>query len=177
MRDEARLLKVAGTETSQDVLSMKTKHAPEFIELENQLWAWFRRNETKHAAITGDLLKFNALHLAGELKLEEFRASDGWIRNFKQRHRIDEHVLHGEAGRVYVEIAEVGLPKLLQDVDPNDDSYNMDETGLNYRSIPKRTLGSQPRKGIKETEDRIAAVLCSNATGTRKFNMLIIGMA
>ena len=62
---------------------MKTKHAPEFIELENQLWAWFRRNETKHAAITGDLLKFKALHLAGELKLEEFRASDGWIRNFK----------------------------------------------------------------------------------------------
>ena len=76
---------------------MKTKNAPEFIELENQLWAWYRRNETKHAAITGDLLKLKALRLAGELKLAEFRASDGWIRNFKKRHGIDEHVLSGEA--------------------------------------------------------------------------------
>jgi hypothetical protein len=33
----------------------------EFPELENQLWAWFRLNETKHAAITGDLLKIKAL--------------------------------------------------------------------------------------------------------------------
>ena len=63
--------------------------------------------------------------------------------------------LHGESGsadQVYVEIA-----KLLQDVDPNY-VYTMDETGfnvVNYRSIPKRTLGSQPRKGIKEAKDRM----------------------
>ena len=84
-KDKERLLKVAGTETSHYVLSMKTKHAPEFPELENQLWAWFRRNETKQAAITGDLLKIKALRLAGELNLAEFRASEGWIRNFKKR--------------------------------------------------------------------------------------------
>ena len=75
---------------------------------------------------------------------------------------------------MYVDIAEVGLPTLLQDVNPND-VYNMDETGLNYRSITKRTLSSQPRKGIKEAKHRITAVLCSNATGTHKFNIMIIG--
>jgi hypothetical protein len=139
-------LKVTGTETSHYVLSMKTKHATDFPELENQLWAWFCRNETKQAAITGDLLKIKALRLAGELNLAEFRASDGWIRNFKKRHGIGEHVLHGETGsadQLYAEISEVGLPKPLHGVDLND-IYNMDETGLNYRSIPKRTLASQP---------------------------------
>ncbi len=35
--DRGRLDKVAGTETSQFVLNMKTKHAPEFSELESQL--------------------------------------------------------------------------------------------------------------------------------------------
>ena len=109
--------------------------------------------------------------------LTEFRASDGWIRNFKKRHGIGEVVLHGEAGsadQVYAEIAEVGLPKILQGADPND-IYKVDETGWNYRSIPKRTLASQPRKGIKEAKDRVMAVLCCNTTGTHKFKMMIIG--
>jgi hypothetical protein len=76
---------------------------------------------------------------------------------FKEKERFGERVLHGEAGSAdqgYIEIAEAGLPKLLQGVDLND-VYNMDETGLTYRSILKRTLGSQPRKGIKEAKDRI----------------------
>ncbi len=34
-----RLLKVSGTTTSQYVLSMKTKHDPDFFYLENELWA------------------------------------------------------------------------------------------------------------------------------------------
>ena len=68
IKDKERLLKVAAKETSQHVLSMKTKHEPEFLDLENELWAWFRRNETKHAAITGDLLKMKALRIAAELK-------------------------------------------------------------------------------------------------------------
>jgi hypothetical protein len=38
-KEKERLLKVAATETSQHVLNMKTKHAPEFAELENQMWA------------------------------------------------------------------------------------------------------------------------------------------
>ncbi len=73
-KERERLLKVAATETSQHVLNMKTKHAPEFLELENQLWAWFRQNESKHAAITGNLLKMKALLLAGALQLSDFRA-------------------------------------------------------------------------------------------------------
>ena len=70
-KEKERLLKVAATETSQYVLNMKTKHSPEFLELENQLWAWFRRNESKHAAITGDLLKIKALRLAGDLNITD----------------------------------------------------------------------------------------------------------
>ena len=54
---------------------------------------------------------------------------------------------------VYVHIAQAGLPKLLEKVSPYD-IYNMDETGLNYRTLPKRTLGTEQRKGY------VAARLC-----------------
>ena len=56
-----------------------------------------------------------ALRIA-ELELVDFRASDRWIRNFKQRHDIGERLFHGDSGsadQVYAEIAEVGLPKFL----------------------------------------------------------------
>ncbi len=85
-----------------------------------------------------------ALRIA-ELELVDFRASDRWIRNFKQRHDIGERLFHGDSGsadQVYAEIAEVGLPKFLHGVDLHG-IYNMDETGLNYRSLPKRTHDSQ----------------------------------
>lgn len=49
-------------------LGLKTKQAPEFLDLENALWAWFCR-KTKHADITGDLLKMRALRIAAELEL------------------------------------------------------------------------------------------------------------
>ena len=68
------------------------------------------------------------------------------------------------------------IPKLLRGVSPQD-CYNIDETGVNYRAQPTRTLASQPRSGIKLAKDRVTAVLCVNAPGTHKFHVMIIGSA
>ena len=43
--DKERLLKVAVTEASLDVLSKKTMEVPEYLDLENALLVWFA--ETK----------------------------------------------------------------------------------------------------------------------------------
>ncbi len=91
---------------------MKTKHAQEFLELENQWWPLFRQNETKHAAITGQLLKIKALCISAELNLVDFRVSDGWIRNFEEQHGIGEGAFYREAGsanQVYAKISKVDL--------------------------------------------------------------------
>ena len=71
--------------------------------------------------------------------------------------KINVQTLHGEAAsadEVSVHIVRAMLPELLKGVDPHD-IYNMDETGLNYRALPKRTLGSQPRKGCKGPADSV----------------------
>ena len=57
------------------------------------------------------------------------------------------------------------------------DTYNIDETSVNYRVQPSQTLASQPRSGIKLAKDRITVVLCVNATWTHKLPVMIIGSA
>ena len=100
--------------------------------------------------------------------IANFKASAEWIRRFKHRHDIRGRVLQGEASSadvVNIHIAQAMLPKLLRRVSGHE-TFNMDETGLNYRAQPNRTLASQPRAGIKLAKDRVTAVLCVNATRT-----------
>ena len=73
-------------------------------------------------------------------------------------------------------MARAVLPKLLSGISPHD-IYNFDETGNNYRSLTIRTLGSQPRQGLKIAKDRVTVALCTNATGTHKLKPLVIGSA
>ena len=111
--------------------------------------------------------------------LSNFKASNNWFLYFKKRHGINKKVLHDEADSadmVYVHLAEAGLPSPLKDVRP-DDIYNMDETGLNYCTLPKRTLGTEKRKGYVAAKDRVTAVLCVNSTGSHKINPMLIGSA
>ena len=53
--------------------------------------------------------------------------------------------------------------------------YNMDETGLFYRMVPNRSLASVQRCGVKKDKERVTVALCSNANGSDKLPLLIIG--
>ena len=133
--------------------SFKGAHYP---ELEHELLDWIRCMETNHAGLSDNVILEKARAIAERTKVS-LKACPHWIQNFKHRHRINVQTLHGEAAsadEVSVHIARAMLPELLKGVDPHD-IYNMDETGLNYRALPKRTLGSQPRKGCKGPADSV----------------------
>lgn len=50
----------------------------------------------------------------------------------------------------------------------------MDETGLNYRARPLRTLDKQSSKGSKISKERITLALTCNSTGTERLRPLVI---
>lgn len=59
-----------------------------------------------------------------------------------------------------------------------DQLYNCDETGLNYRMIPSKTLAARNEAsapGYKKSKDRVTILACSNATGGHKLPLLLIG--
>ena len=88
-------------------------------------------------------------------------------------------MLHGEEGsadKQWVSVSKAVLPVLLRDTPP-EDIWNGDETGYFFRALPSRTLATKCRKGMKVAKDRITAMLCCNAEGTDKMELLIIGQA
>ena len=59
-----------------------------------------------------------------------------------------------------------------------DQIFNCDETGLNFRLLPTKTLTfEKSADGRKKSKDRVTVNLCSNASGTIKLPLHVIGKA
>ena len=174
-KDLARI-KSFKDQTNPHLLQQKSSKQSHYPELEEKLFAWFRKIEMQHGVLTDDILRMKALDIATKMGLT-FQASANWVLRFKKRHGIDQKVRHGEGGsadHIYVAIAHAGIPKLLRNYNVNPyDTYNMDETGLNYRTLPKASLGTASGKGHVAAKDRLTAVMCVNATGTHKLKPMI----
>lgn len=116
----------------------------------------------------------------------DFVASDQWAKNFMARRFLQNTRLHGEAGSVdHAAIAKgmAEIREVLEKYDPND-IYNKGETVLCYRLLPKQTYlapgkDRKTARGVKgmTAKDRITVYFCTNATGTRKMPLTIIGTA
>ena len=57
---------------------------------------------------------------------------------------------------------------------PDDDVYNMDETGLFWKATLDLTLTTTSLKGKKIQKERLSLVLTCNATGTRKLDLWMV---
>jgi hypothetical protein len=56
--------------------------------------------------------------------------------------------------------------------------YNADETGFLYRCLPNSTLaggGEVSASGHKSSKERLTILLCTNAAGTHKLKLLVVG--
>ena len=58
---ELKRLRASKDETNPFKLGKKSSKETSFPELENKLFAWFRRNESKHAVLTDDVVRKHSL--------------------------------------------------------------------------------------------------------------------
>lgn len=86
--------------------------------------------------------KEKAQQIAEKLKVKEFNASDGWMEKLKKRRNLHFRTVHGEAGKVnreYLkEFQDDELKRNLEDFE-DEDIYNADENGLNWKLLPDQT--------------------------------------
>ena len=71
------------------------------------------------------------------------------------------------------------LYAIISNYDP-ENVYNMDETGLFFRMLPRYTLllpceDISSTRGKKKAKERVSLVVCTNATGTHKIPCTLIG--
>jgi hypothetical protein len=59
----------------------------------------------------------------------------------------------------------------------HEDTYNMDETGLFWRALPKKslTMKDEKSKGGKQSKERITILMCVNVSSTDKLKLMVIG--
>lgn len=119
-------------------------------------------------------------------RLEGFSASSNWVTGFVRRHALRSVRLHGEAGSVSVGDVSAGIATLREELLHYNEEFvfNMDETGLCFKLFPKKTyvLPTEDKKKLRGTKEmkakaRVSLYVCTNATGTLKVPMAVIGTA
>ena len=151
-----------------------------FEDLETILLEWFHEARGANLPISGPIVCEKAQEIAGRLGVDDFKASTGWLDRFKKRHGIVYRQISGEAEAVSdTDVAawtEKTLPMLLSGYEL-ENVYNADEFGLFYKLMPDKSLVLKKESchGGKLSKERVTVLACSNATGTHKLKLLVIG--
>ena len=156
-----------------------------YTELEDQLYLWIDSMRRASLPVAPSLAMLKAKKIAEQLSIsqDDFKASWQWFSRFRERRGLQQILLHGE-GAVDRESPSLleALDKLyaiISNYDP-ENVYNMDETGLFFRLLPRYTLllpceDISSTRGKKKAKERVSLVVCTNATGTHKIPCTLIG--
>ena len=141
-------------------------------DLDEAVFTWFKNARSNNIPVNEIIIKEKALSLAKSLELTDFRASDGWLDKWKQRHNVTFKTVLGEENAVTPEMiaswSEIYLPTILLKYAP-DYIYNADEFGLFYQALPDKTLHYKGERcsGGKHSKVRPTGLAAGNATGEK----------
>ena len=101
--------------------------------MEQAICNWFLNMRSQNVPLSASMIQEKAVIFAKELNTENFQASDGWLRRWKERNNISFKTVSGESKSVTPEMvnawSETSLPTLLSNYDLKD-IYNAGEFGL-----------------------------------------------
>jgi len=143
-----------------------------YEDINSLLYEWFKEASDRTVVVTGPMLREKALKFASDLGVTEFKASNGWLESFLKRHNIGFGNMCGEAGDVKESVViewKDKLPTLCSDYHPKD-IFNMDETGLFYRSTASKSfhVKGETCRGGKMFKERLTVVFCASMTGEKE---------
>lgn len=187
-KNEESIMKyVTGLESEQGSLDRKSMKKSFDDKVDKALHMWFLQKRSSGHPISGPLICEKAIFFNEKLNGENtnaFQASSGWLRNFKLRHGIREIGLHGEKLSASTEAATKFVKEFIEFVESEkyeeEFIYNADETGLFWRSLPRKSLASGFEKSASATKlnkERITILNCANATGNHRIPLFVIGQS
>ncbi|KAK9841678.1 hypothetical protein WJX74_009921 [Apatococcus lobatus] len=176
LKEKSKWLKVEDS-------SGNRKHHKEakWKDLETALFAWFGQSSAQNGVLSDAILSAKAKELAECMNLEDFKASKGWVTNFKARCGIKAYRPHGTSGAADsagINTARAVVPRIIEEGGYTMESvYNFDEAGVYFRAKPSKTLATGPVHGKKMQKERITLGFAVNATGSDKIKPVVIGTA
>ncbi|GFT02840.1 jerky-like protein [Trichonephila clavipes] len=89
---------------------------------------------------------------------------------------IEHESLSGDKNSAH-EFKETFLLSVEEEGYSRDDVYNVDETGVNWKALSRKSLTSKREStapGFKVSKKRVTAMVCANASGTHSLPLLVI---
>ncbi|KAE8957317.1 hypothetical protein PR001_g31417, partial [Phytophthora rubi] len=149
--------------------------------LERRLEGWIEKAEQRGMCLNRKVITRKAKKLRFEVggPALDVGLSVGWMSAFLNRHELRSRPRHGEAGSAKPDVVRQGRHARHEVTDLYDpqDIYNMDETGLNYKAAPTRSICTSKMPGVKKDKTRITLALTTNADGSDSLPALFIGRA
>nr|XP_045611295.1 tigger transposable element-derived protein 7-like [Procambarus clarkii] len=150
--------------------------------LDKAVYKWFNQERSVGMPLGGDAIKTAADKFAQKMNIPDFRASEGWLQRFKNRHNIKNRKVCGESLSADTDSVEPFKRKLNDYIITNDlrrfQVYNADETGFNWKCLQNNTLATRLDEcvpGRKVNKEKVSAMLCANADGNHRTKSAIVG--
>ena len=157
--------------------SRKRNRGAHYQDVDDAVYEWYVLARERFVPVTGPMLQEEALMIANGLGNNSFKASNGWLQRFKDRHNIKQLVVSGEAGDVSEETIEAWMERLQVLVQgyAHEDIWNEDETACFFRALPERSLADAKKacKGGKKAKIRITLAFIVNAAGEKELPIVI----
>eukprot|EP00960_Hanusia_phi_P047361 758364-Hanusia_phi.AAC.1 len=155
--------------------------APHYPAVEEMLFRWVDGCQKRKVEVSPAMAIAKATELArGQGSGDNFKASWKWFSSFRRRRGL--LLPRGEVSKT-----EPDLTDMLQRVGgvianyAADHVYSVAETGLLYRMLPHHSLlaGNELSTGdaARSQHERIALLVCANATGSHKIPCAMVGRA
>ena len=117
-----------------------------FTELEDMLYVWIDSMRRARLPVPPSLAIAKAKSIASSMSIPEsdFKASWQWLSRFRVRRGLQTMLLHGEGAEVDKNDPNLlhaleNLYAIIEEYEP-ENVYNMDETGLFFRLLPRFSL-------------------------------------
>ena len=121
-----------------------------FLQIEEALSFWVEKTIENNITINGELLAQKANDFVILLNKIDFKESEGWVVDFKKRHKLECYLKYGELVSTPIETLDdmhKNLQNILADYSSND-IFNADETGLYWKMKSNHILSNGPGKYI-----------------------------
>ncbi|XP_035214767.1 tigger transposable element-derived protein 1-like, partial [Stegodyphus dumicola] len=188
MKNKEKILSSATATTSSSATKITRSRNNIIEEMEKRLSIWIDDEIDRNMPLSQSIIMEKArrifYYIQAETidKSETFVASRRWFNRFKHRNNLHNIKITGEAAsgdtKAAAEFPAILKKKIIEEGNyPPELVFNVDETGLFWKRMPKRTFLSREEKrapGFKAAKDRLTLLLGGNASGDFKLKPLLI---
>ncbi|XP_018079558.1 jerky protein homolog [Xenopus laevis] len=183
-KQKDKLLTFYSNSDAPDLMAdRKTLHQAKNVSVDKVLMEWIRQSRRDNFPLSRSLIMAQAKKFHVLLNISTpCEYSSGWYGKFKKRNGLGILSINGEKTTEEYNVADTFVKKLNKLVSDEhlsaEQVYNAAKTSIFWRHLPQKlveTAHVPAPSGLDEPKERLTVLACSNAAGTHKTRLLIIG--